>query len=127
MIKKIILDTNFLLIPAQFKLDIFSEISRVCDFNYQLCILDKTIGELNGIIQSKQKGKNKAAAKLALTIIKSKKLKILKTKEDKPVDDLIMDVNDAIVATTDKELISRLKEKKAKIIRLRQKKYLMIG
>ncbi len=126
MIKKIILDTNFLLIPAQFKVDIFSEISRVCDFNYQLCILDKTIGELNGIIQSRQKGKNKAAAKLALTIISSKKLKILKTREDKPVDDLILDVDDAIVATTDKELISRLKEKKAKIIRLRQKNYLII-
>ncbi|MBW2991754.1 hypothetical protein KY345_00870 [Candidatus Woesearchaeota archaeon] len=30
--RKIILDTNFLLIPGQFKIDIFSEIRRICDF-----------------------------------------------------------------------------------------------
>ena len=124
--KKIILDTNFLMAVGQFKVDIFSEIYRICNFNYQLCIMDKTVDELKKIIQSKQKGKDKAAAKLALAIISSKKLKILKTKEDKPVDDLILDANDAIVATTDKELINRLKEKKAKIIRLRQKKYLIM-
>ena len=126
MTKKIILDTNFLMAVGQFKVDIFSEIYRICHFEYELCILDKTIDELKKIIQSKQKGKDKAAAKLALAIISSKKLKILKTKEDKPVDDLILDVNDAIVATTDKELINRLKEKKSKIIRLRQKKYLIM-
>ena len=44
--KKIILDTNFLLIPAQFNVDIFSEIERICDFQYQLCIVDKTLSEL---------------------------------------------------------------------------------
>ena len=125
--KKIILDTNFLMAVGQFKVDIFSEIYRICNFNYQLCIMDKTVDELKKIIQSKQKGKDKAAAKLALAIISSKKLKILKTKEDKPVDDLILDVNNAIVATTDKGLINKLKEKKAKIIRLRQKKYLVIA
>jgi len=124
--KKIILDTNFLMAVGQFKVDIFSEIYRICNFNYQLCIIDKTVDELEKIIQSRQKGKDKAAAKLALAIISAKKLKILKTKEDKPVDDLILDANDAIVATTDKELINRLKEKKAKIIRLRQKKYLIM-
>ena len=124
--KKIILDTNFLMAVGQFKVDIFSEIYRICNFNYQLFIIGKTVDELKKIIQSRQKGKDKATAKLALAIINAKKLKILKTKEDKPVDDLILDVNDAIVATTDKELINRLKEKKAKIIRLRQKKYLIM-
>ena len=71
--KKIILDTNFLLIPSQSKVDIFAEIDKICMFKYELCIVDKTIDELNNIIE-KQKGKHKAAAKLALQLIKSKHL-----------------------------------------------------
>ena len=42
---KIILDTNFLMIPSMFKVDIFSEIERICDFKYELCIVDKTLDE----------------------------------------------------------------------------------
>jgi len=125
MIKKIILDTNFLLIPAQFRVDIFSEINRICHFNYQLYILDKTIGELEKIIQSRQKGKNKAAAKLALVIIKKKKIKTIKTESEEHVDILLLKEN-AIIATQDMGLIKRLKEAKKKIIRLRQKKYLVL-
>ena len=120
--KEIILDTNFLLIPGQFKVDIFSEIDRVCPFSYDLYVLDKSINELERIM-----GKDKPAAKLALSLIKAKKLKILKTSEKKSVDDLILGMNDVIVATLDKELIRRLKEKGTKIIRLRQKKYLVVG
>jgi rRNA-processing protein FCF1 len=66
---KIILDTNFLMAISQFKIDIFEEIRRISDFKYQICILDKTIDELNNIIRT-QKGKNKLAANLALQINK---------------------------------------------------------
>jgi len=121
--KKIILDTNFLLIPYQFKVDIFEEIERTADFNYSLNVLDKTIDELNKIIDE-QKGKHKEAAKLALSLIKNKNIKKIKTKEGL-VDDLLLE-QDAIVATQDKELINRLKQAKKKVIQLRQKKYLII-
>ena len=121
--KKIILDTNFLLIPFQFKVDIFPEIKRICDFKYSIYILDKTIDELNKIIEE-QKGKNKQSAKLALKLIKVKKIKKIKTQEGK-VDDLLLE-QDAIIATQDINLIKRLKNKKKKIIQLRQKKYLML-
>ena len=55
--EKILLDTNFLLIPSQFKVDIFSEIKRICNFSYKLYVLDKSVGELNYIIEN-QKGIN---------------------------------------------------------------------
>ena len=122
--QKIILDTNFLLIPAQFKVDIFSEIHRISVFKYDICILDKTVDELNKIIDE-QKGKNKSAAKLALDLIKVKKLKIIKTEEG-GVDDLLLGQKEAIIATSDKELIKKLKSKGIKIIRLRQKQYLKL-
>lgn len=126
MTQKILLDTNFLLLPAQFNVDIFSEIDRICLFKYQLFILDKTIDELKKIIaDKKQKLKNRQAAKLALLLLKEKKVKILKTKADLPVDDIIVGLKGYIVATQDIGLKRRLKSKKTKLITLRAKKKLI--
>ena len=128
--KKIIFDTNFLLVPIQFKVDVFSEVGRICDFNYQLCILDKSINELENIIKS-QKGKSKRAAKIALQLIKAKNIKIISTKDiEGSADDSIVELankDEHIVATLDKELKKRLKQKGVSLISLRQKKYLAIN
>ncbi len=123
--KRVILDTNFLLIPAQFKVDIFSEIDRICNFSYELAVLDKTIDELNKIIEE-QKGKNRAAARLALKLLKAKKVKIIKTKEKGLVDETILQLmtKEDIIATQDKALKNRIRKKGNKLIILKQKKYL---
>ncbi len=125
--KKILIDTNFLLIPAQFKVDIFSEIERICSFNYKLFILDKTMEELESIVRN-QKGKNKAAAKLALKLIAIKKINTLKTEKNIHTDTEIINTakEGFIVATQDQDLKRRLKEKNVPIITLRQKKYLIL-
>jgi rRNA-processing protein FCF1 len=124
--KKIILDTNFLLIPIQFKLDIFSEIDRICLFKYKLYIIDKTIDELKEIIKN-QKGKHKLAAKIALQLIKKKNINKIKTKQGK-VDDLILDSldKDTILATQDELLRKKALKKGTKLIVLRAKKYLIL-
>ena len=124
---KIILDTNFLLIPSQFNVDIFSEIDRIILEKYKLFIIDKTIDELKSIIKEKnQKQRNKRAARLALQLIKAKKLNIIKTKEDLIVDDLILKLKGYAVATQDIGLKQKLKQKRAKIITLRAKKKLIL-
>lgn len=125
--RKILLDTNFLLIPLQFKVDIFSEFERICNFNYKIYILDKTLEELNKIIET-QKGKNKDAGKFALKLVKLKKLNIIKTTKNIHTDTLIVETakNEYIVATQDKLLKKRLKSEKIPIITLRQKKYLIL-
>ncbi len=125
---KIILDTNFLLIPLQFNVDIFEEINRICVFKYKLFIIDKTIEELKDIIE-KQRGKNKIAAGFALKLLKTKKVAIIETKENKSVDDLIVDISEKknyIVATQDIDLKKRLKQHNVPLIVLRQKKYLLL-
>ncbi len=127
--KKIILDTNFLLIPALFKVDIFEEIKRICDFQYELCVLDKTLDELEKVIQTTKKGKDKEAAKLAMGLIKSKHINIIETESIKNVDDLILDLlnqGDYIVATQDKALKDKIRAKNAQIIVLRQKNHLKL-
>ncbi len=121
--RKILLDTNFLLIPGLFKLDIFEEIRRIADFPYKLCILAKSIDELEKIIKE-QRGKNKRAAELARQLIKSKDLNIMTLNSGKSVDDLLFELKEEyIIATQDKELKKRIKNN---IIVLKQKKYLKL-
>jgi len=126
--KKILLDTNFLLAVYQFKVDIFTELDRVCNFDFKLFVLDKTIEELKKIVEE-QKGKNKEAAKIALKLIAIKKINIIKTKSNIKTDDVIRDVaakNNYIVATQDKDLKRKLINQGASVIVLRQKKVLAI-
>jgi len=128
MKKQVIIDTNFLLIPGQFKVDIFTEIERIINDPHELCIIDQSLAELKGVA-AVGKEKDKFAAKLALVLAIQKNLKTLHSSgSKKSVDDIIVDKADAntYVATQDKALRERLASKKAKIIGLRQQKYLEI-
>lgn len=127
--RDIYLDTNFLLIPIQFKVDIFQEIDRICHFPKTLNVLKESIDELKYIIE-KQKGIDRQAAKIALQIIekmdKQKSLNITAFSKESKVDDILVELaaSGAIVATQDKELKKRIKEKGGKIIILKSKGYL---
>ncbi len=126
MEKKVVLDTNFLLIPGQLGIDIFSGIEEVMKYPYKLYIFDRTIEELEKI-KSEQTGKHRDAAKLALELVKSKHLNIIRSTSNQIVDDLIFELaltdRDVIVATQDKGLKKRVKHN---IIYLKQKKYIAI-
>ena len=123
--KKILLDTNFLLIPYQFKVDIFSEIERICNFKYKLYVLDKTVDELKNIIE-KQNGKHREAAKIGLQLLKIKKIKIIKTNSSEKTDDIILDYSKKgyLVATQDKDLKRKIINQGLSVIILKQKKIL---
>ena len=83
--KTVIIDTNMLMQIGQFKLDILSEIDRICLFCHKVAILEGTIIELEGIVHN-QKGKDKACASLALQIAST--LPRIKDKKQL-VDDII--------------------------------------
>ncbi len=124
--KKIIIDTNFLMIPWQFKVDIFSEFDRICQFNYQLYVFDETLNELENIAE-KSKGKDKKAAQFALKLLKFKKIKTIKS-GNKDVDLLILENTDkgTFIATLDKKLKKELLKNGHPVIILRQERYLQI-
>ena len=113
-LQKIILDTSFLLTALEFKIDIFSELNRIIDFEYEIYILDKTLDELKG----------KKLGKIAEGVIKQKNIKIIKTNEGK-VDDLLLE-QEGIIATQDIELKRLLKKKEKRVITIRQKRFLII-
>lgn len=124
---RIILDTNFLMIPFEFKVDIFSEIKRLMTEPYELCLFEATIGELNKL--SIGTSKAAVAAKATLKLIKQKNLKTLPNSNDeKYVDSLILEGVTAkdIVCTQDQALkrLLKAKHKGIRLIALKSKKYL---
>ena len=126
--KKILLDTNFLLVPYQFRVDILTQINRIMHFQYKIFVLDKSIEELKNIIMG-QKGKNRDAAKVALKLIAIKNIGIIKAESDKKTDEVIVELSrkdNYIVATQDKDLKRRLINHRIEVIVLRQKKILVL-
>lgn len=115
--KTIILDTDFILTSVKFKIDIKEQLKQLCDFNFNISYLDKTLDEL----------KNKPNENLAKTLISN--FNIIKTTRDKSVDELILDISNSntIIATQDKELKEKLKKGKIAVITIRQKKYLVFA
>ncbi len=112
---KILLDTSFLLTAIRYKVDIFNKLK-----GHNLIVLDGIKKELENLIKRKKRGK--LEAKIVLELLKRKKIKIKKAKK-KIVDDAIVAEKNMAVATQDKELKSRLKERK--IITIRQKRLLI--
>ena len=129
---KVILDTNFVLIPGELGVDIFTEIKSILNEPFELCILDKTEEELKTIIQREGKRKSGFYAKLGLILIKQKNLKTLSSSTSKYADEALLDLaqknpEKTIIATQDKNLRLKLKNVGARIIQLRQKRHLTLG
>ena len=110
------------MIPVQFKVDIFTELSRL---GYDEFIVPQAVVEELRILVKRYKGDHKVAANVALslcdrcTIINAKGI----------ADDIIVQLaedTDAAVLTNDTGLRSRLYQKHISVIQLRQKNRLEI-
>jgi rRNA-processing protein FCF1 len=128
--KTVLLDTNFLLIPGQFKVDIFSEIDRLIEGEYRIVVAEPSFEELEKILKEGD-GEDKSAAKLGLALIKSKGVEILSQPQKvfKGVDDFLLETaveNNFIVGTADRELRKRLKHAGIPVIVLRSKQHLVL-
>lgn len=118
---RIFLDTNFLIECFKNKIDIPTEIDRICYFPFTIMIIDTTINELEKL---KINPKIRLAAKLALIYIKT--LPIIPSQGlGERVDDALVALAgpNTIIATHDKELKKRLH---SRIILVRQNKYLQL-
>lgn len=120
---RIFLDTMFLMIPFQFKVDIFSELDRLFG-TYEACISSLTFKELDNIESNASKGSDRLVVKTVRKLIEQKNLTIIESNE-KLVDDFLVEnaENFDFVATQDKELKKKLKNR-TKFIVLKSGKYL---
>ncbi len=121
--KRIIIDTNALMAIAELKIDVFSELETVCDFQYKLYVLEGTIRELEEI-KEKQRLKFKLAAKLALALLAAKKVSVLESIGT--VDDALVghSLQGDIVLTQDLYLKKRLQKP---YMTIRQKKFIAMA
>jgi len=112
---KILLDTNFLLIPFENNVDIFMEFARIMDGPYELFILSSTLDEIKKVRFRLFNAINELVSKKGVRIIPAKM---------SDVDREILSLSGYIIATNDKILKQKLKKKGKKVIILRQRSHL---
>jgi Uncharacterized proteins of PilT N-term./Vapc superfamily len=117
---KIILDSNMLMVPGQFNVDIFEELGRL---GYTEFIVPKTVLKELNMLKSRYKGKKKASVDVAIFL--AERCEILDEAEgfaDAVISKLAS--KEVAVATNDKRLIKELRGRGVRVVRLRQKKLL---
>lgn len=106
--RMVILDTNFLLVPFQFKINILKELDYLIEGPHFFVVSSVTIDELKKL--GAKRGKDAVSARLALKIIENNPIEVIKN--DRKVDDWIVDYANehrAIVCTNDAPLRKRLR------------------
>jgi len=120
---KIILDSNFLLIPSQFQIDIFEELSNLLNQQFDPVLLSVTQQEL---LTMAKKGSPKMRKQASLALQLAKKCRVVQVwqGEDESTDDVIVRIAQewkCPVATNDRMLRKRLRSKGIPVIFLREK------
>ncbi|AGB48817.1 PilT domain protein [Methanomethylovorans hollandica DSM 15978] len=114
---KVIIDTNALMIPVQFNLDIFSELHRL-GFNHFIVPL-AVLNELDRLVTT-ARGQDRIAAKVGRSLAQRCEL----VSKEGHADDIIVSlaqVTGAAVLTNDIGLKKRLIEMGIRVISLRQR------
>ena len=120
---KFLLDTNFLMIPGQFRVDIFGQLEQLGPVD--LCVTDLSVRELEKL--AKNKGRKGAHARLALLLIQWEGVEVVPSGKTTHADEAIRRIakrEGMVVCTLDKGLKAALKRRGIRVVTLRQKKYL---
>jgi len=125
--RKVILDANFLLLPFQFKIDIFGEIEALIG-RFEPIVLSTTIEELKKL-SAKKSSKISRLALSALEVAEKCRLIEARAKPGENYDDVLLRVareENCLVATNDRKLRNKLRETGVPTIFLRQRSYLQV-
>ncbi|MFB6208381.1 MAG: PIN domain-containing protein [Candidatus Nanohaloarchaea archaeon] len=115
--KKILLDTNFLVAPFQFSFPMFDELERLYP-EHELYTLDDAVQEAKSIESGKY-------TELVERLLETQDIEILETEGEGSVDDLVVRVSeDYVVATNDKELKQRLLDRGRELVIIRSGNHL---
>ena len=120
---KIIIDSNFLLVPAQLKLDIFEGLMNLVNQNYEKIVLSTTIDELRSIME-RSAPKLRKQAELALKLAEKCRIINVDRRHGETNDDVIIRVakqKKCLVATNDSALRKRLRNISVPVVYVRQK------
>ena len=86
----VILDTNFLTVPAQFGVDVFSEAERVLECSIEFILLGSVLDEIKGKLERAGKTESRMF-KVALDLTeRCKVVEIDQSMKEYPVDDQLL-------------------------------------
>lgn len=121
----IVLDTNFLLLPFQYKVNVFGEVERLLEQPHYFVIVKQTLDELKEL--AKRQRKDSPAARAALALTEKKKFTVEKSfggDADAAIIAFCSSVNNIVVCTNDKKLQEKIRKAGCKVISSRDKGYL---
>lgn len=124
----VLLDTNFLLVPIRFGVDVFAEAERVLNQLVEFAVTSGVLGEVERLRGEAQPG-FRGELDFGLKVASRCRVIDAEPEEGETVDDSIVRLAASrgyVVATTDAELRRRLREVGVKVLYLRQKRYLQL-
>jgi rRNA-processing protein FCF1 len=120
---KVILDSNFLFIPAKFQVDVFEELAKLLNQRFEPVLLSSIYQELQTMAEKGAPSMRKQAS-LALKLAeKCRRIEVEKSREESN-DDVILRTATlwkSPVATNDRELRNQLRARAIPVIFLRGK------
>ena len=124
---RVILDTNFLTVPAQFGVDVFSEAERVLERSVEFILLESVVDEIKAKLEKSGKTESRMF-RIALDLTeRCKVVEIEHSMKDSLVDDQLLEYAvsvGGILATNDRELRERAADRGVPVLILRGKKHL---
>jgi rRNA-processing protein FCF1 len=125
---RIILDSNALFVPLQFKIDIFEELKTLLKAHFETVLLSPVLQEVKGLAKDGTPKMRKNAAYALRLADKCKLVEVDEESMDSP-DDVIVKVAkkwNCPVFTNDRQLRKRLRDINVPVIYVRQKSRLEI-
>ena len=125
---KVILDSNALLVPLQFKIDVFSDLERLLNRSFEVILLSSVKRELEALAR-KGSPKMRKNASYALKLAKKCRYVEVNFPASELTDDVIVKIAEewkSPVFTNDRQLKQRLRDISVPVIYLRQKSRLDI-
>ena len=124
----VVLDTNFLTVPAQFGVDVFAETERALEARVDFIVLRSVVGELEQKLEEAQ-GRAKSKFKIALTLLDRCRIEDDVVVHGKTVDDQLLEYTkqvEGVLATNDRELRGRAMTEGVPVLFLRSRTHIEI-
>ena len=123
---RILVDTNFLLIPVRFKVDIFTGSSDAVNDLTEFYVSSRVLNEIQRL---KEKSKPSFVKELRLAETYAGQCTLIEDPSDGEVDDSLVSLasrEGMVLGTTDSELRQKARAAGVKVIYLRQRNYLVL-
>lgn len=120
---RVLLDTNALLIPAQFGIDLYTELLGIFG-DFEPITLEEVVGELTGLARGR--GRDAAAARVGLALARRSTI-VPSGSSAESVDERILEYarqEGCVVVTNDRELRKALLREGVDVVSMRRRKTL---